>query len=524
MKIKKVVIPTLTMVIIASQLMGCSALTQSELLKMINDHQQIEVEVAVPAFHEVEQGEESALVWVELAQLETNPALRGSWDDTLLITRTDTGKNGILYVNAAGENEDNNTLFVALHNREVQKIFEDDSIMKSLADSVVNNYTDIEIADSNNRNEIMKAVYMGINGYFNLLPDNTPNYSNADSTVTRAQFMAMVYRADTPVQEISANSTFTDLVGQSDYNLYSQEVAENSYLDLESKSLNNMTYNGNITRAEAIYTLISRYYNDELQAVNPANSGVTFSDAKDGGDIAAAQKFIEDGNAKDYWKSYELTYALQNADDGLPTDLYKALVVAYQNGLITTETRWDEAITLSEAMELLIKAIMNEKGTETYTAKLGTNINYVAELEEEAKELFNQHKDELVCTENQFVTKYIDYRNNGLTKEQAYTSLYHEFAKEYQNDNKTESGEAIAKPTEMDTFINSENENSSSAEEVTTPQQQQPQPIMNEDGTISIGDVTLSFPEGSSNGFDGVTFGGQATMEGEGVDPNFRLQ
>lgn len=383
MKIRKLVIPTLTMVIIASQLMGCSALTQSELLKMINDHQQIEIEVAVPAFHEVGQGEESALVWVELAQLETNPALRGSWDDTLLITRTDTGKNGILYVNAAGENENNNTLFVALHNREVQKIFEDDSIMKSLADSVVNNYADLEIADSNNRNEIIKAVYMGINGYFNLLPDNTPNYSNAHSTITRAQFMAMVYRADTPVQELASNSTFDDLVGQSDYNLYSQEVAENSYLDLESKSLNNMTYNGNITRAEAIYTLISRYYNDELQAVNPANSGVTFSDAKDGGDIASAQKFIEDSNAKDYWKSYELTYALQNADDGLPTDLYKALVVAYQNNIITTETRWDEAITLSEAMELLVKAIMNEKSVDTYTAKLGSVSGYEVDNEED---------------------------------------------------------------------------------------------------------------------------------------------
>lgn len=383
MKIKRLIIPTLTMAIIASQLMGCSALTQSELLKWINEGRQIEIDVATPVFYESKQGEESALVWVELAQLETNPALRGRWDDTLLITRTDTGKNGILYVNAAGENENNNTLFVALHNREVQKIFEDDSTMKSLADSVVNNYTDIEIADSNNRNERMKAVYMGINGYFNLLPDNTPNYSNADSTVTRAQFMAMVYRADTPVQEISANSTFTELVGQSDYNLYSQEVAENSYLDLSSKSLNNMTYNGNITRAEVIYILISRYYNDELQAVNPANSGVAFSDAKDGGDIASAQKFIEGGNAKDYWKSYELTYALQNPDQGLPTDLYKAMIVAYQNNIITTETRWDEAITLSEAMELLIKAIMNEKGTETYTAKIGSVNGYEVDNEED---------------------------------------------------------------------------------------------------------------------------------------------
>ena len=126
-----------------------------------------------------------------------------------------------------------------------------------------------------------------------------------------------------------------------------------------------------------------------MQAVNPANSGVAFSDAKDGGDIASAQKFIEDSNAKDYWRSYELTYALQNADDGLPTDLYKALVVAYQNNIITTETRWDEAITLSEAMELLVKAIINEKGTETYTAKLGSVSGYEVDNEEDSMQSDN---------------------------------------------------------------------------------------------------------------------------------------
>ena len=38
MHIKKIVVPTLTMAIIASQLLGCGAMSQSDLLKMINKY------------------------------------------------------------------------------------------------------------------------------------------------------------------------------------------------------------------------------------------------------------------------------------------------------------------------------------------------------------------------------------------------------------------------------------------------------------------------------------------------------
>ena len=41
MRVKRFIIPTLTAVIIASQLMGCAAMTQSELLQAINNGDQI---------------------------------------------------------------------------------------------------------------------------------------------------------------------------------------------------------------------------------------------------------------------------------------------------------------------------------------------------------------------------------------------------------------------------------------------------------------------------------------------------
>ena len=361
MNIKRIVIPTITMVIIASQLMGCAAASQSELLQMINQGDAIEIEIATPI--NKEQGTESALDWEELAQLTTNPDLRKSWDNTLNITATDTGKNGVLYVDVDGNNEPNNTLRVALHNREFLKYIDSESDTLKLAEAVQGNYADI---DSDNT---MKSIYMGINGYFNLLPDSSPNYANPDSTLQRNEFMAMVFRAETPVQDLDADSSFTSAVGSSDYNIYAQGVAKNSYLDLQSKSLNNLTANGTITRAEALYLLVSRYFSEDMKSVDIKS--VTFSDAKDGGNIAAEQKFIENATQKDYWKSYELTYVIQNPDGGLPTDLYKALVVAQNKGLISSETRWDEALTRSEAVEFLVKALRQETGIQSFNAKQG---------------------------------------------------------------------------------------------------------------------------------------------------------
>lgn len=365
MRVKRFIIPTLTAVIIASQLMGCAAMTQSELLQAINNGDQIEIEVIEPGFVEDAQGQETALSWTELASLTTNADLRSGWDDTLGIIRTDEGKNGVFYVNEAGDNENNNTLKVVMHNRAFVQSLENEDSLTALAESSLKNYADIE------DNETMKAVYMGINGYFNLLPDNEPNYANPDSTLMRNEFMAMVYRADTPVQEITADENFATAVGKSDYNIYAQGVNDNAYLSTEDKNLDNLTYNGAISRAEAIYLIVNRYFSEDFNSVDLNSSKSSLTDAKDGGDIAAKQKFIENDKMKDRWRAYELQYAIQNPDDGLPTDLYKALVVANQKGLISATTRWDEAITRSEAVELLVTALQQDASMETFNYKLG---------------------------------------------------------------------------------------------------------------------------------------------------------
>ena len=366
MSVKKTVIPTLTIMIIASQILGCSAVNKSELLAMLNNGDQIEIEVATPLAVD-EKGEEQSITWEKLALLETNPDLRSNWDDILKISGTGESKNGVLYVNADGEQDANNTLSVAIKNRTFQDMLSDKATSEELSSAVENNYADLE-ADNNE-----KSILMGINAYFNLLPDAEPSYCNPDSTLQRNEFMAMVFRADTPVSELTADSSFATVVGKSDYNIYAQGVADNSYLNTTDKSLNNQTSNGTITRAEAIYLLVNRYFATELKDAD--NKATSYADAKDGGDIATSQQFA----GKDYGTSYELTYALQNPDKGLPTNLYRALVVAKDKGIITdTDSRWDEGLTKVEAIELLVNALKATPGA--YSADQGTiSGNEVAE-------------------------------------------------------------------------------------------------------------------------------------------------
>lgn len=349
MSVKRIIIPTITLVIIASQLMGCAAVSQSELLQMINKGDQIEIEVMAPISQE--QGEESALVWEQLDQLTTYGSFRKAFETELGITvYGDNSKNGIVYINLEGNQEGNNTLYNAFMNRKfTANYWSNESIQSSVQDKVVALYVDVE-------EESSAANYAALNAYWNLLPDSTPNYFNGESTLTRGESMALVMRAETPVtKDLKTVESFKSAVGtSSELTEYASQVVKDSYLDISSKSLNNMTYNGTITRGEYIYFLVNHYFADSIKNVDIKS--ITFTDCKNGGDIAAAQKFIEDSNKKDYWKSYELTYALQNPDQGIPESLYKTMVAASSLGIIDAnmDTRWDEGLTKTESLELLV--------------------------------------------------------------------------------------------------------------------------------------------------------------------------
>ena len=345
MKIKRIAIPAITMIIIASQLFGCAATTQDETLNLIQNNEMIEIEIAVPK--EEEQGTQSALTWEILAKLDTyQDTLREPMESILGIT-TDPEmywiKHGMLYEDNKGNSVQNNTLKGALQNSDFRAAVDNDEIISKLSEAACNTFVDLE-AD-----EEMTNFYMAINAYFNLLPTTEEGYTNPQNVLTRAQFMSLVMRAETEcVPGVYALEDFESAVGKSEYNPYAQYVEDFCYLTTADKSLNNMTFNGNISRAESVYMLMNKYFADELE--NFDMSKVTLEDTKDGGDIAIAQDYA----GKDYGKSYELVYSINNPEAGVPTAIYKALAFAESKGFIDSETRYDEATTLEESIELLV--------------------------------------------------------------------------------------------------------------------------------------------------------------------------
>ena len=289
--------------------------------------------------------------WTPVGELTDHAELRASIDKYLGVTGEEKSKQGSLYTNIKGKNDYNNVFSVAMNNSAVKKALNTNK--NFIANAACNSYTDLDIDDEE------KCVNMALNAYFNLLPDGTE--ANADASLTRAQFMAMVMRADTPVTEIQTDTAFEKSVGQSEYNKYAQSVNKDSYL-----TLNNQLYNSSMTRAEAVYTIVSRYYTDSLK--NASSSASCYTDAKDGGAVAKSDR------------ASALNNSISNPDSGMDRELYKSLCVAKEKNLLTSaRSRWDEAITKNEAIALLRSVYTNKlvecnaKGTLLTSSSTSTN-------------------------------------------------------------------------------------------------------------------------------------------------------
>ncbi len=369
--------------LLLSGLVACGS--KSEMQYLLEQGTEVELTIAT---HQSDTGDKGALsaienaeaeaaklLWKQLASLETSPEIRKAWDDTLSITLTDTGKNGMLYVDAEGNNENNNTLRVALHNREFQKAIAEDSFyFIELSQAVMSQYADIDAEDYS------KAISIGINDYFNLLP-GTEGYANADVALNRAQFMAMVMRSETPVSDdIKLDESFTAAVGHTEFNIYAQEVADYSYLTIEDGSLDTNTYTATMTRGEAVYLLMNKYFHDELQSIDTKN--ITLDDAKDAGNILTEKQASEyDDDAY-----IALKYAVDHADDGAPTSIYKSLCLAVEKEIISSETRWDEGLTMADAIDMLIKTLQKETGIAEFNFKQGKVSGHEVDLTDKSLE------------------------------------------------------------------------------------------------------------------------------------------
>lgn len=341
MKIKRVIIPTLTMVMISSMLFGCASATKQDTYNMLQESTEIELEYAVPDYDNAEDSKVELLPWLQLSSLETHPELRKAFEELLGVTVSEDGtKTGIIYTDETGNANQNNTLFNALgKNNLFIDTIRDTEKSEKIESIASDNYTDIE------ENQSIPAV---INAYFELLPDQADGQFDGDATISRAQAMALLMRATTQVNEAQApdeDADFTAKVGETQYTNFAAPMNDYCYINT-SNGLNEKSFESTMSRGEYIYMLTKALFGDEyssrLEEAGKEETdvdSVTFTTLKDGGDVTYQE-------------------ALSSTDKGLPTDMFNTFKKAAAIGFVTEDSlNWDEAITKSEAINLFIDAV-----------------------------------------------------------------------------------------------------------------------------------------------------------------------
>jgi len=217
--------------------------------------------------------------------------------------------------------------------------------------------------------------------------------------LTRAEAMSLLYKTLNPDTKPIEDSDFTARVGTTEYNLYAQEYKREAYLNTTDSFLDKSTYNSTMSRGEAIYLLMNRFYAEELDTYKADN--VKLEDAKDKGEETGRTR-IE-----------ELSAMLNNPTEGVEHNLYKAIALAYKKGILdTAKTRWNEGITKAEMLELIIKveAEFNKAGVIKGGLADSDNIQGEEEMEAEGSMTGGSidTKDSLILADGSLNENYKD--------------------------------------------------------------------------------------------------------------------
>lgn len=371
-KLLKIVSLTLGMTTILS---GCGVKKNDSLANEMKSYQSQNKSIHINIDAKVSNSDKPDITWGELDQLNSYENLREDMDDQFGVISFDkNSKNGIIFIDTQGNWAGNNTLYNAFQNKEfVTNYWNNSSVMSEIAKSAEEQFSDI--------NNESTGIIAAVNTYWNIIPTNNDGTSGLMDNLTRAEAMSAIYRADSQVILGDKNKKFEKAVGDSEYNIYASNVVSDSFLDYKNGGLCYDTYNSPITKAEALYMIVQRYWKNEYNKVD-LNS-VEFADCNNAGNIAS--KFgIKDKYA---WQAYELDYCLQTGV-GCPEDLYKALIVAYNHGLISSDTNWNKPLIGGTLISYLTTAYKNigEKTQFAVNATYGKNAgNKEEEKEPEVK-------------------------------------------------------------------------------------------------------------------------------------------
>lgn len=379
-KYKKFISPTLTVLMLTSQLTGCSTTNAAETMNMLKANETIEINIPEP--ENIEEGKEISYNWIELAYLDSYESLRNTMDDSLYIIKmADNGKNGVIYVDSEGNHTNNATLQDAFNNKKfINNYWNNKETNQRIIQSAKQTFSDLE--DESDASCVLAAY----NAYYNLLPAYDSNYANMQSTLSRLEAMSLLYRAVTPVDDtLQVSTDFISKVGDNEHAIFAEQIDNQglTYLTSKNSSLDESTATGTMTRAEYVFMIIQNFYADEYNTltkddIKSFTKSTEFVDLKNAGNVAKEQKYIyteknketgvKEEKAYNRYQAYELNYCLQNVEDGLTENLYKAYIVASNHNILTDteETNWELGLTKEYALELLTNVL----------EETGSNVNY----------------------------------------------------------------------------------------------------------------------------------------------------
>lgn len=410
---RRKLISALILIALTAQLAGCGGNTVDELSNnsfsdisdsessLSSDEQSAENSSDLSEQQDETQ-EITPFEWQTISELAKYPTIRKATNTALNIQ---SGK-GSIYIDLEGHQQLNNTLLNALRNKEFGETQLNDSAITNQITAAVNEtFTDLEESDE-------KAAFF--NSYWYLLPDEAGEVAEfkGSETLTRAQAMTLVMRAITPVEDgrkPKTDSAFTAAVGDTVYTDYASYVNSKAYLNTTDNTLNEGYFNGKMSRAEYIYLCLNSVFSaDELNSIDITKVNLIDCIKGTGNDLVAA---------------------VENPDNGVPESLYNAIARANVLGIVNNETRWDEPITKTEAVDMFVATVQAYNGEYGYIVDLETAQANEA-LKEKAKASYAKLKDELTIDEDTYVSEYVNMAEQGVSEADIEADLLARYGKE----------------------------------------------------------------------------------------------
>lgn len=389
----------------------------------------------------VEEKKPELLKWTELSKLDTYKDFRAEFDKAFEIKTEGDKKSGCLYIDTQDKETGNSTLFYALSNKTAREHIAKKDTVNKLKEAVKKEYTDLNDADE------QAAVY---NAYFDILPSDSDNIFNGSSTLTRSQAMALVMRASTPVTssgEPDDYKSFTDKVGLNSYTPFAAAEDKNVYLSTET-GLDSTTAEGSMTRGEYVYLVMTSIYGtDAISKVDTTKSKLT--DCTELKDATGTNAEI-------------LTESLKTPTNGAPTEIVKALVKAQSLGAIDPETRWDEAITKTEAIDIYVNSVYKYAEDKQIQIEKEEAEKLKTQYTDEAKKFYKEDKSDkkrpISCKEDEYVKHYIGVRPT-MTADEAHEETHDFFAHAYAEEENAKKQEEERKKKEEEEKKQQEQQN-----------------------------------------------------------------